>query len=919
MANTSILAAFERMWQHIVNALSNKADKVHNHDDAYYTESEVDTKILDINTSVSNIYETKTDAAVKLDEAKAYADSISHKHNNKDELDKITAGKVASWDGKADRASTLEGYGITDAASKTYVDTLIEGLTTEGTADAALVQAALTAHTNDKANPHGVTLEQLGVTSTSVELSYVSGVSSNIQNQLDSKANSEHTHDDYLIASDIANKVDKSYFNEQLSTKADNSHTHEEYLESKDIVSKADKSYVDDELTKKANVAHTHEQYLEVEDINGLASEEFVTTKIAEAKLAASDVDLSSYYTKSETDAKIDEAIDAIEHPTIDLTPYATTSYVDKQLVTKADAEHSHKQYLIADDIANKADKSELHEHDNKSVLDEISEEKVLSWDNKSDFSGSYNDLTDTPNVLDDKSAEFNIADENENVIFKVDVNGVHTTSIETDFLVLNGVDIGTKLNNKADKATTLEGYGITDAASKEYVDTIIEGLTTEGTADAALVQAALTAHTNDKANPHGVSLSQLGVTSTATELNYVSGVTSNIQNQLSNKAASSHTHSASDINSGVLPLNRGGTGTSVDLNNAPPRSIIVKAGTGYDQLYYTPTKNGAFYATEENGSAKFGTLPLAQGGTGSSVDLDAAPANAIIRKLSSDKYNQLYYTATKNGAFYATEENGVPAFGTLPIAQGGTGATTAEEALSALAYHTVTTTGTSLDDYIEPGVYYFANNYTPTNIPVGVNGWLMVIPYSTSLIKQLWFRHGTNNTNDFHTYVRTCSGGAWSTWRRFFTDADTIAVANGGTGATTAIDALDNLGALNLKCVTDNAHQIVNNDDLNNFTNVGVYRCHTAAIAKSLSNAPLYQGSGFNLIVQDTSTAVGKLQIAIFNSAVVRIWMRVYTSNNEWGEWSQLLTNVLSVTDYGTSLPTAGTAGRIFFKKVSN
>ena len=27
MANTSIYAAFERMWQHIVSALGNKADK----------------------------------------------------------------------------------------------------------------------------------------------------------------------------------------------------------------------------------------------------------------------------------------------------------------------------------------------------------------------------------------------------------------------------------------------------------------------------------------------------------------------------------------------------------------------------------------------------------------------------------------------------------------------------------------------------------------------------------------------------------------------------------------------------------------------------------------------------------------------------------------------------------------------------
>ena len=63
-----------------------------------------------------------------------------------------------------------------------------------------------------------------------------------------------------------------------------------------------------------------------------------------------------------------------------------------------------------------------------------------------------------------------------------------------------------------------------------------------------------LTSHTSNKSNPHEVSLSQLGVTATAAELNvldgitattaelnYMDGVTSNVQTQLNGKAASSH------------------------------------------------------------------------------------------------------------------------------------------------------------------------------------------------------------------------------------------------------------------------------------------------------------------------------------------------------------------------------------------
>jgi hypothetical protein len=45
MTNPSILAAFERMWQHIVAKIGTKADISHNHDDVYYTEVEVDEKL----------------------------------------------------------------------------------------------------------------------------------------------------------------------------------------------------------------------------------------------------------------------------------------------------------------------------------------------------------------------------------------------------------------------------------------------------------------------------------------------------------------------------------------------------------------------------------------------------------------------------------------------------------------------------------------------------------------------------------------------------------------------------------------------------------------------------------------------------------------------------------------------------------
>lgn len=50
-------------------------------------------------------------------------------------------------------------------------------------------------------------------------------------------------------------------------------------------------------------------------------------------------------------------------------------------------------------DISNLATKSELHSHSNKTILDGITQAKINSWDGKSNFSGSYNDLTNKPTI----------------------------------------------------------------------------------------------------------------------------------------------------------------------------------------------------------------------------------------------------------------------------------------------------------------------------------------------------------------------------------------------------------------------------------------------------------------------------------------------------------------------------------------
>lgn len=81
-----------------------------------------------------------------------------------------------------------------------------------------------------------------------------------------------------------------------------------------------------------------------------------------------------------------------------------------------------------------------------------------------------------------------------------------------------------------------------------------------------------------------------------------------------------------------------------------------------------------------------------------------------------------------------------------------------------------ILTVGTDLNDYKTSGTYYFTSAYAPINIPAGVNGWLVVITLDDETVKQIWYRNGTLNSNDFQTYVRTCGAGEWSNWRRLCT-----------------------------------------------------------------------------------------------------------------------------------------------------
>lgn len=147
------------------------------------------------------------------------------------------------------------------------------------------------------------------------------------------------------------------------------------------------------------------------------------------------------------------------------------------------------------------------------------------------------------------------------------DANGHVTASAvtATELGYLDGVtsNIQTQLNNKVGKSTSLSGYGITDGVNAVSVTGSGNAVTTASVSGHTLTlnkgtSFAASSHTHTGSDIKGLTGLRALVTDTSgnitssavtsTELGYLDGVTSNIQTQLSGKAASSHTHTISQI-----------------------------------------------------------------------------------------------------------------------------------------------------------------------------------------------------------------------------------------------------------------------------------------------------------------------------------------------------------------------------------
>lgn len=154
-----------------------------------------------------------------------------------------------------------------------------------------------------------------------------------------------------------------------------------------------------------------------------------------------------------------------------------------------------------------------------------------------------------------------------------------------------------------------------------------------------------------------------------------------------------------------------------------------------------------------------------------------------------------------------------------------------------------VSTVGDNLNDYTTTGTYLFGTSSSPLNGPTNVNnGWLVVMALSPTIVKQIWYRIGANNVNDYQTYVRTCNTGSWSNWKRYSNEPVVLYDNNPGSNGTITLS-----------------------ESAANFSYMEIF-VHCASDVLNSVKVPDPDGRSFSIVSKTAETSLLQLHTCIWN-----------------------------------------------------
>lgn len=317
----------------------------------------------------------------------------------------------------------------------------------------------------------------------------------------------------------------------------------------------------------------------------------------------------------------------------------------------------------------------------------------------------------------------------------------------------------------------------------------------------------------------------------------------------------------------GTIKINNTSTTIYAPANTDTKVSITATNPTTAT-TYYIPFSSSA--SSSGTGlSANNGLRVSSLEGTASATGYDILMlGNGTESGTAANKYGAIRSYGT--GAYYTQLAFGAQTANrtiTFPNATGTVALTTSTvSAAKAVSVQAVTVANEDLNNYKTSGIYYFSQTYTPTNIPAGVNGFLQVM-VSGSVVKQIWYRHGTANSNDWNTYVRTYTS-TWSGWRQYLTGSDILApICYTGTFTGMTGSGAKALPNRYTKCLVILSTYMPNSSDGISLTSSYVQTAMSSNMA-AVSNLTIANKS--SALVQFFScTATGAVTVNIGGSAV--------------------------------------------------